>query len=114
MPKETFTWGINGDWSGQESPRVFTLKFGDSYEQRIGNGINTNPQKFDVTVTLPFSEMKDFREFLKRHGSVESFFWENPYEETGLYVVRKWKISRLNEESGALYIAELTLEQVFE
>lgn len=111
MAIQTFTWNINADWRGEEAPKVLSIKFGDTYEQRIGNGINTQPNKFAVTLTYDFTTAKAIRTFLRTHAGVVSFYWTNPYQEQGLYIARDWTFNR--EETG-LYRIETTLEQVFE
>lgn len=112
MAKQTFTWLPNAeDWSGEEEPKVLSIKFGDTYEQRIGNGINTQPNKFSVSFVNDYETSKEIRAFLRNHAGVTSFVWTNPYGETGLYIARSWSLRRVD---NGIYSVSSTFEQVYD
>lgn len=112
MAKETFIWYPNADdWSADEAPSNFVVKFGDGYEQRMSRGINGNPYKFKVSFSGNFAEMGVIRAFLRARDAVESFIWVNPFSESGFYVARKWSFSR---EVNGIYRISTEFEQVFD
>lgn len=55
-------------------PRVFVANFGDGYEQRIANGINSLEQTIDVAFTTrPKADIDDIVAFFKSKGGVTNF-----------------------------------------
>jgi len=104
-------WGIDLSWNCDESPKVLSVKFGDGYEQRIGDGINNSPMTFIVSFKNNFTTSKIIRQFFVDHGGEKSFVWKTPYESVGLYIAKKWSFSPI--DSG-LYMVSTTFEQVFE
>lgn len=114
MARQTFTWKVNSTWSSEEEPKVLSIKFGDTYEQRIGNGINTQPNKFSVSFTGSYTVALAIRAFLRDKAGVSSFIWVNPYNESGFYIARKWSFKREVSDSGGLYTIETMFEQVYD
>lgn len=114
ITRQTFTWALDSSWSNDESPKVLSIKFGDTYEQRVGNGVNTQPNTFAVSFTGTFTVAKAIRTFLRDKAGTLSFIWVNPFNESGFYLARKWSFKRTLNESGALYTVESVFEQVFE
>lgn len=111
MPKQIFTWFPDEGSSLSAQPAVETTKFGDGYELRTSFSINTTPDKWSLTFTRAAVEAKAILAFLKAHGGKDSFAWETPNQEDGLYVCREWKLSRMT--SGVLRVT-CAFEQVFE
>jgi phage-related protein len=58
-----------------KAPRVLNSRFGDGYEQRIGDGINTTPQVWQVTFQAAESTIEAIDDFLSAKGGVDSFTW---------------------------------------
>jgi len=55
-------------------PRVFVANFGDGYEQRIANGINSLEQIIDVAFTTrPKADIDDIVAFFESKGGVTNF-----------------------------------------
>jgi phage-related protein len=55
-------------------PRVFVANFGDGYEQRIANGINSLEQTIDVAFTTrPKADIDDIVAFFESKGGVTNF-----------------------------------------
>lgn len=94
----------------EEKPNVNVTKFGDGYEARMGDSINTTPQKWSLTFTRSRDVCVAARNFLKARGAVESFIWTNPLNETGIYVCRTWKLK--TDMGKAVLTADF--EEVFE
>ena len=61
------------------STRVHIAKFGDGYEQRVGNGINVLEQEYDVTfVNRTKEDIDDIAAFLESKAGVTSFTFVVP------------------------------------
>jgi len=85
-----FTWYPDAGHSREMEPRAMGSRFGDGYEQRTADGINTQLGVWVLTFTGGRAEADAIDSFLKARGGVEHFTWTNPDEETGLYLCRKW------------------------
>ena len=89
MPTFTYLPDIGADEEHQ--PRVNTVKFGDGYEQRTTDGLNT-----DLCVRkLIFSGRSAATNsaiiaFLKSQGGVTSFTYTHPNDVARQYVCRTW------------------------
>ena len=58
----------------QNTPRIHAVTFGDGYEQRIANGINTLDQTMNVSFsTRPKAEIDDLVAFFEGLGGVTKF-----------------------------------------
>lgn len=74
------------DRSLQQSskPRVLTAKFGDGYEQRLADGINSIEQEFTLSFnTRPDSEIDDIVAFFDDKKGVASFDYTYPDTNAG-------------------------------
>lgn len=78
---EIFDWRPT-DYDSSEAQRALTAQFGDSYEQCMADGLNSQLQKWslkfekqDKTTALAI------RTFLKARGKVEAFLFTNSYNE---------------------------------
>lgn len=88
---ETFRWKIDPDMGVDSEPQVSVAKFGDGYEQRRLSGLNSNLEKYSVTIRVKRDEARFLRDFLNRHAGVKCFLWTPPYSYQPIRVVcRKW------------------------
>jgi len=110
MSRPVFTWFPDVDSQLDAKPNVTVTKFGDGYEARAPDGLNSQPQKWSLTFFRTRTEGKDIIAFLKARGAVEAFDWTTPLEDAGVYVCRGW---RAKPNSGTLEIT-CDFEQVFE
>lgn len=82
-----------------EEPRVRRVKFGDGYESRIEDGLNT----LSLTTSIPWkNRTQDERnvlvDFFRRHGGVRWFWWTAPGDNIQRkYVCSKWTSTRAND-----------------
>jgi phage-related protein len=93
------------------APRVRIAAFGDGYDQRVADGINTNPEDWDVSFVRPKSEIDTIETFLTTKAGVTSFTW-TPYGHSEIRVVcAEWR--RIKSTAG---VDTLTarFRQVFE
>lgn len=111
MPKPVFTWSPDEGSSEEIEPNVSVVKFGDGYEQRIANGINSENVAWSVTFTGDSLRVLPIRNFLRARGAIESFVWTNPLSEVGVYVCRS---HRMEKVSASIYKISAKFERVYE
>ena len=88
----TFTWTPDENATEDHEPRVRKVAFGDGYEQRGADGINSDLARFPG---LSFSgrstaESDAIWAFLKARGGSESFDWTPPSGTAGKFVCPKY------------------------
>lgn len=82
-----------------EEPRVRRVKFGDGYESRIKDGLNT----VSMTMSVPWkNRTQDERnvlvDFFRRHGGMNWFYFTAPGDNIRRkFVCSKWTSSRAND-----------------
>lgn len=77
MTIKTLPWCPQPGYSVEEEPRRKVLNFGNGYQQRIEDGINTLLRKYSVTFKVRNSEAVIFRNFMKEHGGVHAFYFKD-------------------------------------
>jgi phage-related protein len=108
----TFTWRPSYSAQGETTARVVTVKFGDGYQQRAGDGINTLPRTWSVQFKNFDRAVADqIDAFLRARGGIEAFVWQPPLGTTSKWLCGKWQLS-----SEGPYLASIsaTFEEVFE
>lgn len=90
----TFTYTPDFSLSVAYKPRVRTARFGDGYEQRTGDGINTGTAAWQLTfANRTDTEAANILTFLEARGGIDAFDW-TPYNGTAIRVVcREWNRS---------------------
>lgn len=108
----TFTWTPEFGSSGQATPNVTVNKFGDSYEQRVAQGMNSVKESWSLTFAQRESaEFTAIAAFLVARGGVEAFNWTTPEGNAIVAVCRAW--NKLPQK-GSRWTVTATFEQVFE
>ena len=95
-------------------PSVRTLKFGDGYEQRSPDGINTNLLKISLNYdNRDEAEITAISHFLNERGGSEAFAYlpPSPYSSMKKFVCRKWDVT-MNFDNN--YSVKVDLEEVVE
>ncbi|MCW2255088.1 phage-related protein [Providencia alcalifaciens] len=88
---EIFNWPIKPGLKTDFSPRIKSVKFGDGYEQRKPDGLNSQLEKFNVNLSLAPEKANRALDFLKRHGGVKSFLFQPIKSQPAIMVVcKKW------------------------
>lgn len=85
-----WTWPIAIDEPIRTAPRVRVAKFGDGYEQRAADGINTLLRTVSVRLAADLDTLDAAEQFLINRGGVEAFNWYDPKGQDGLWVCRSW------------------------
>ena len=108
------------------SPRVLTAKFGDGYEQRVADGINTLNEEYSLNFkTRTKAEIDDIVVFLDGKKGVTSFIFTLPdsnvlSDPAGQAGVGERDVKviasnySINYEYDNFYSLSLTLKRVFE
>ena len=110
MP-QTFNWFPDAIVQKNVKPRVRSARFGDGYEQRVRDGINTMPEEWTLTFTRNNPEINAIEAFLVAHGGADHFIWKTPQEKTAKFICRSWDFSR---ERGTKSALSCKFEQVFD
>jgi phage-related protein len=97
-----------------EQPRVRVAKYGDGYEQRVADGINNNPQKWQLSFSKQRGDdVQTVYDFIKARGAVESFEWTPRGEVVARkFVCRKW--TRRFDQYDVVQSIVFVVEEVFE
>lgn len=112
MPSPVFSWFPDAGSSCATKPAVQSTKFGDGYELRVVQGINSIAEKWSVKFTRAEQEAKDIIAFFKARNGAESFTWTTPNGDTGTFVCKEWRHNRL-KGGGAMEVTG-DFEQVFD
>lgn len=108
----TFTYTPDFGATKKLQPKVNSISFGNGYEQRARNGLNTNPQTWDLSFSnRTDTEAEAIDAFLTARGGVESFDWTPYNESAGKYVCKEWSKSIDGFNRNAI---QATFLQVFE
>ena len=98
--------------SKEVKTRVKSMKFGDGYENRVGDGINTVSQDWSLQWTLRTkAEITSLDSFLEAQLGVYWFFWTSPLGVQKKYKCGTWTPS-YNHDGDCSMSAKF--EQVFE
>ena len=111
MSKPIFAWSPDLGAQRQMKPSVQPTKFGDGYEVRIPNGINTMPASWTCKFTGNYALIGPAFSFLEAQAGVTSFTWTDPLNNTGTFTCAEWGIQQIN---FGVYELNAIFKQVFE
>lgn len=85
-------------------PRVLTANLGDGYQQRAADGINCDPETWDISWTnRAYADINTLDDFFKGLGGHTSFDWTPPRaSESNKYICTTWNRSYSNPENDDL------------
>lgn len=109
----TFTYTPDFGAQSAYKPRVRVTRFGDGYEQRVADGINTTPATWPLKFAMrDDTERNGILAFLEARNGVEAFDWTPPFGGSAIRAVcRTWEWT---PEKANLNTITATFEQVFE
>lgn len=108
----TFTYTPDYGAASSVKPNVRVTKFGDGYEQRQANGLNTMPKQWSLKFGLRSdSEANAIEAFFIAQAGVSSFDWTDINGAAGKYVCRGWQRAK---DRYNLNTITAIFEQVFE
>ncbi len=91
--KPNFIWVPSYNSSANHAPKTKFVQFGDGFEQRYADGINSNPFTFDYVFDLRSdAEATAIAHFLVTRRAIESFWFTAPapYNQIRKYLVKEW------------------------
>jgi phage-related protein len=94
-----------------KEPRVLTAQYGDGYEQRVGDGINTVRQIWRLNFSATQADITAIDAFLTAKGGVDSFTWTPSGESEIRVKCTDWNRARTAPRAGTI---SATFTQVFE
>lgn len=109
MTKKTFGWFPDASLRKSVTPPTWSLKFGEGYEQRAPEGITPILDQWQLKFTGTRAEIDEIEAFIKGHRGAYSFYWINPDERMGCYIVRNWEKGR---EHGTIASFSALFEEV--
>lgn len=94
------------------APRILRAEFGDGYNQRIGDGLNTVPETWQLRWgLLNATQMGEIWSFLKARAGAEAFLWTAPGGTPLKYICGR---SERTTVDGLLWSISADFEQVFD
>lgn len=85
MAVETFAWCERLGVTSSPEYRTRSSKFGNGYEQVVGDGPNNKVEVWPLTFVVREAVALEIKAFLDRHGGFKSFFWTPPLGELSFY-----------------------------
>lgn len=112
MATLTFTPAPDFGCQLSKKPRVRTARFGDGYQQRVADGLNTAPEEWTLTFSARVaSEANEILQFIEARNGVESFTWSSPRGTTGRFICPEWTHTPNNHFTHTI---TAKFQQVFE
>ncbi|MBP2856186.1 phage tail protein [Dickeya oryzae] len=109
MTIETFSFCPRVNPEGAFTQRTRSIKFGDGYTQRSGDGINGESQSWPLTFVGDQAFVKQIISFLRRHKGYIVFQWVNPLSELGLYCCPDgFNVTAMGKNSRGDHVFQLT------
>ena len=94
------------------APRVLKNAYGNGYEQRVGDGLNTVAEKWTVAWQgIAWSECLEINTFLKAQKGYLPFLWTPPGEAPLQVKCESWSREKTSGNTGNV---QATFEQVFD
>lgn len=89
---QTFTWIPSNGIEVDTTPRVIKAQFGDGYAQRATDGINNQPETWEVRFEyIAQAEHDAIKAFLEEHGATTPFKWTTPDGVEKQFVCESWR-----------------------
>jgi phage-related protein len=113
MPTQTITVPIQGEGSKQTIRRVRTVQFGDGFEQRVLDGINTWKDSWDVTfMAQTQADATLLENQIRQDLGHKSIYWQAPDEANPtVWIIRSYtKVVK----AGKVNVINCRLERLYE
>ncbi len=100
---KTFKWHTLNESSIQRKPRVRRVSFGDGYEQRAVDGLNSNLSSYSVRFRERSAVIDEIERFLVEHAGVKSFYYrQRSSDDFKLCVCEDWSRVDIDFQSSEL------------
>jgi phage-related protein len=101
----TFTTEPSYSSQMTEVPRILENIFGDGYEARVGDGINTILMIWNLTFDRRTrAQANALITFFRTEGGITAFNWTPPQESAGLYVAKNWSRNKLDFDNETVTV----------
>jgi phage-related protein len=110
MAVETFTWCPKVEAVSAPEYRVRSSKFGDGFEQVVGDGPNNRVDSWPLSFVVKEDVARQIKAFLDRHAGFKSFFWTPPLGELSFFRATAPKI---NPNGAGMFTLTTTFTQSF-
>lgn len=83
---------IKPDYGASENkePKIRKAQFGDGYAQRVQDGVNNLPRKWNLKFTQTPANADKIENFLASTNGTSNFDWTPPRGASGKWVAEKW------------------------
>ena len=76
MATPTFSWIPDWSYTGQHKPSVLTVQYGDGYQQRLVNGLNTDLRVWNLSFSVrTLAEIEAIESFLRSMQGATAFWF---------------------------------------
>jgi len=106
-----FNWQPAYGSQRSRAPRARVASFGDGYQQRVADGINTQPATWRLTFNVQKSVADAIESFLEGKDGVQSFTWTPSGMSEVTVKCSEWSRAITAPNTATVYA---TFEQVFE
>jgi phage-related protein len=107
---DTFNWRVHSTASGGGEIATSKSQFGDGYSQELPLGLNSETQRWTVTVSGYAALIDEVLAFIRAKQGAESFYWTPPRGAQGYYRCKRYNTS---DVGGAYFTLQMEFEQVF-
>lgn len=107
---EVFTWTPDSKPTGKITQRTRSVKFGDGYEQVVGDGINAESQSWPLTFSGTKARIQSILAFLRARKGYQSFYWTPPFGAQALFRCSEFDPA---DQGGGKWILSVTFDQAF-
>lgn len=91
---KTFTWTPEESLQVSVKPKVKVVSFGDGYEQRSPDGINTQLRNYSLQFSGSPADVSSIDQFLAEHGGALAFSWLPPGTlKSALFKCEEWNLN---------------------
>lgn len=87
---ETFNYPVETKPTGNVNFRTRSIGFGEGYEQRVGDGLHTKLQIWNITIDSDYATTQQVMDFLDRHRGYLRFQWTPPGGQLGYYICQAY------------------------
>ena len=112
MAIQTFTWApaVSG-LSGTATLKVRKAQFGDGYDQRVADGLNSRRSSYNLTFIGDAAKISAILAFLDARAGAEAFYWTPLLRTQSLFICETYSEPT---KDGDVYTMTATFDQTFD
>lgn len=97
---QTFNWRPQIEADARVSLRTLSVRFGDGYEQKAGDGINTRIEQWSLSFVAPKATIEAIKAFIDLHGGYTPFWYRTSNGVTKLFTCSGYSDSVASNAAG--------------